>query len=57
VAVGDLQESGSAFADEGFGVMVAVAEQLLPLVIRKGKISTLAHGRVLHGMFAPLLLL
>jgi len=55
-AVGDLEQSGGAFADVGLGVVVAVAEQLPPLVGGKGEGAALAHGRFLHSMLAPLLL-
>jgi hypothetical protein len=55
--VGDLEQSGGAFADVRLGMVVAVVEQLLPLVVGKGKGATLAHGRILLSRLAPLLLL
>jgi hypothetical protein len=51
--VGDLEQSGGAFADVRLGVVVAVVEQLPPLVVGKGKGAALAHGRFLHSMLAP----
>jgi hypothetical protein len=53
VAVSDLQQSGGAFTDEGLGVVVAVAVQLLSLLVGKGEAPALAHGRFLHSMVAP----
>jgi hypothetical protein len=52
-AVSDLEQSGGTFADEGFGRVVAVVEQHLALLIGERERTTLAHGRVLHGMVAP----
>jgi hypothetical protein len=43
-AVGDLEQGGSAFTDEGLGVVVTVFEQLLPLLVGEGEGTALAHG-------------
>jgi hypothetical protein len=55
-AVGDLEQSGGPLPDVRLGVVVAVAEQLPPLVIGKAEGTALAHGRFLRSMLAPLLL-
>ena len=34
-------------------MVISVVEQLLPLLLGKGKGTTLARGSVLHGMLAP----
>jgi len=52
-AVGDLEQGGGAFPDEGLGVVVAAVKQLPPLVVGKGKGTALTHGRFLHNMVAP----
>jgi hypothetical protein len=56
-AVGDLEQSGGPFTDKGLGMVMAVVEQVLPLVVGKREGTALAHGKVLHGSVAPVLLL
>jgi hypothetical protein len=43
-AVSDLEQGGGAFTDEGLGMVVAVLEQLLPLVVGEAEGTALAHG-------------
>src|SRR4051794_5845939 len=52
-AVGDLQQGGGAFTDVGLGMVVAVFEQSLPLLVGEAEGTALAHGRFLHSMLAP----
>jgi hypothetical protein len=43
-AIGDLQQGAGAFTDEGLGMVVAVVEQLPPLLVSKLEGTALAHG-------------
>jgi hypothetical protein len=52
-AVSDPEQGSSAFTDEGLGMVVAVVQQLPPLLVGEVEGTALAHGRVLHSMLAP----
>src|SRR6516162_6194719 len=46
VAVGDLEQGGTALADVGLGVVVAMGKQLGALVIRERQGTALVHRRI-----------